>query len=201
MSATVSTSAPVISAMERPVFRRHVVTHPETEKPFNAMLADVHRSLIPKKGIVFHDYPNHTRFPTDAGAKTLAKKWSKSFHDKRPDFKEAGLWVRFYIDTMKKSIKVTVEAFRPELVETKEHSEHLVPQVPFCPPLPPCPPPVPYGYPMSYGYPVPYGFPMRVGAPMHFVAPMPFGYPYPNQFPVPYGIPELSQEEVEETDV
>jgi len=186
MSATASAPAVSAPAMGRPAVRRHVVTHPETEKPFNAMLADVHRSLIPKEGVVFHDYPNHTRFPTAAGAKTLAKKWSKSFQDKRPDFKEAGLWVRFYIDTKMKSIKVTVEAFRHELTEIKGHSEQLVPQVPFCPPLPPCPPPIPYGYAMPYEYSVP------------FVAPMPYGYPY--QHPVPYGIPELYQEEVEETD-
>jgi hypothetical protein len=192
MSATSSTPAVSAPAMGRPAVRRHVVTHPETEKSFNAMLADVHRSLIPKVGVVYHDYPNHTRFPTAAGAKTLAEKWSKSFHDKRPDFKEAGLWVRFYIDTIKKSIKVTVEAFRPDLAETKEHSEHLVPQVPFCPPLPPCAPPMPYGYALPYGYPVPYGYPMP------FVAPMPYGYPY--HHPVPYGIPESYQEEIEETD-
>lgn len=211
-------SAPSASDVKRPC----VVTHPEEEKPFGRMLGDLHKSLLVKEGVMHHRYPNHKRFPTPAGAKQLAEKWSRSFQDKRDDFKKAGLWVRIFIDSGNKSIKVTVE-------KNKESAAEIATPVPFCPPLPPCPPPVsdeamrppmhygfpmqygvPYGTPMSFGAPpMPYGFPMPFGAPpMHYGFPMPYGaqpmhYGFPMPYgapPLPHGAPEYSEEENQEPD-
>ena len=227
-SAPSAPSAPAPS-VERPVVRHRVVTHPETEKPFGPMLRDLHKSLRVEEGEMFHCYPNHERFPTPAGAKQLAEKWSRSFQDKRDDFKQAGLWVRIFIDTKNKSIKVIVE-------KNKALAAAIAAPVPFCPPLPPCPPPVSdealsqlcpppmaYGYPMHYGFhmpygasplpygapPMPYGFPMPYSAPpLPYGFPMPYGAPpLPYGFPMPYGVPplphgvpEYSEEEEQETD-
>jgi len=223
-SAASAASAP---ATERPNVRHRVVTHLETEKAYGPMLRDLHKSLRVELGEMFHWYPNHGRFPTPAGAKQLAEKWSRSFQDKRDDFKKAGLWVRIFIDTKNKSVKVTVE-------KNKALAAEIAAPVPTCPPLPPCPPiesdetvappcppPMPYGYPMDYGFPpVPYGLPMPYGTPPmpygypmpYGVPPMPYGYPmsygappmpygYPMSYSAPpatYGVPEYSEEEEEE---
>lgn len=84
----------------------------DLELDFNSMLKRFHRSLKPMVGKVFHHYPQHYRFITAVGAKPLAEKWSKSFQEKRTEFRDAGLWVRFFIDTTNKTIKATIEPKR-----------------------------------------------------------------------------------------
>jgi len=101
------------------------ITYEDLELGFNAMLSRIHHSLLPKRGVVFYHYPYHTRFVSAKGAKALAEKWSLSFQELRPDFRMKGLWVRFFVDTVKKYIKATVEVFKPELSMTFVEYEEL----------------------------------------------------------------------------
>jgi hypothetical protein len=170
MSTATTQDAPTVE------LRKNHKTYGDFELDFNTMLGRIHDGLRPELGVVFYHYPNHCRFITDKGAKTLAEKWSLSFYE-RPDFKEAGLWVGFYIDTVKKCIKATVKELNPELIKVPTASTTsavttvptvaTVPTATFGitqPPLPRDPAPVRMPYPYYSGGPL---MPQFQAHPMH----------------------------------
>lgn len=103
----------------KPVRDSHTITIPHMIMGLNQVLAKLHHSILPKCGRVIVKCPNLKCFPKDTPdgirkAKELGEKWSDSFQNRRwnNDFKSAGLWTRFFFDTKKRLIKITVEPKR-----------------------------------------------------------------------------------------
>jgi len=155
----------VMSVSAAPSVECHVthITYDDLELDFNKMLGRIHRSLLPKLGVVFYHYPHHYRFVTETGAKHLVPKWKDSFRKK-------GLTVSFVINTEEKFIQATVEEVDPELIKASTVSATPV-AAPALPPLPQGPFPVGMFHPYYAGV---------TQMPQYWVAPMPYWYhPFP----------------------
>jgi hypothetical protein len=102
----------------------------EPHLKLNQVLAKLHHKILKKPGKVRVVCHGLVCFPPDTPdgirmAKELGEKWSDSFYNGRKnrdgtpkhDFKDAGLWVKFFFDTKNQVIKVSVEPVRNQPVE------------------------------------------------------------------------------------
>jgi hypothetical protein len=143
-------TTPIIKMNNKPFAKKvsgpkiHSITISDPESgpklKLNGLLGRLHKSVLAKPGKIRAECRGLECFPpnTPEGtrmAKELGEKWSDSFYNGRKypdgtpkhDFKDAGLWTKFFFDLENQVIKITVEPVKSGLVQPTEPVDPVEP--------------------------------------------------------------------------